>query len=54
MRGGSEGGRIYILNKRLDILRELLNVLETHNSHSTKVGRVGRREGGRESFIAVF
>jgi len=32
--------RINILNKRLDILRELLNVLETQldNSHSTKVG----------------
>jgi uncharacterized Rmd1/YagE family protein len=31
--------RINILNKRLDILRELLNVLETQldNSHSTKL-----------------
>jgi len=39
--------RINILNKRLDILRELLNVLETQldNSHSTKVGKEGREEG---------
>lgn len=41
--------RVNILNKRLDILRELLNVLETQldNSHSTKVS-VRARTWGRE------
>jgi len=51
--------RINILNKRLDILRELLNVLETQldNSHSTKVSRWVWKEGGREGVfnrIVVF